>query len=204
MGPIHLNIDPVLIEELLVGTIGTVAATVGVIAAVAVSREARTKGKTIETIGGLPPVLGNRLSMTVGGGGSMWDPLNLHFSLADPAVTLLRIELANPLDKGARTASCVKAAPGLFIAAVEPKVVERWYNANGYWEGETKKLPIGVLFTVGGHAGCRTIWVAMCPIRLEDSGPSDDTSFAWYVEGPCSMPVPTAAPIPSRAGTGRR
>jgi hypothetical protein len=128
----------------------------------------------------------------------------LHFILTDNAVTLLRIELANPLDKRARTARCVKAAPGVFIAAVEPKVVERWYNANGYWKGETKKLPICVLFTVGGHAGCLTIWVAMSPIKLESSGLSADMDFAWFVEGPCSRPLPTPASMYSRTGTERR
>jgi hypothetical protein len=124
MAPIHVNIDPVLVEGLLVGTIGIVAATVGVIAAIAVARQARGS-PTDEADQDLLPVLANRLSMTVGGGGRMCDPLDLHFILTDNAVTLLRIDLANPLDKRARTARCVKAAPGVFIAAVEPKVVER-------------------------------------------------------------------------------
>jgi hypothetical protein len=202
MAPIHVSIDPVVVEALLVGTIGIIAATVGVIAAIAVAHQARSS--PTEADQDLLPVLANRLSMTVGGGGRMCDPLNLHFILTDPAITLLRIELANPLDKGARTAPCMKAAPEVFIAAVEPKVVERWYNANGYWKGETKKLPIRVLFTVGGHAGCRTIWVAMSPIKLESSKLSDDLDFAWFVEGPCSRPLPTPASMPSRTGTERR
>ena len=204
MGPIHVNIDPFLIEGLLVGTIGIVAATVAVIAAVAVSRETRTKGSPIAADPGMPPVLANRLSMTVGGSGRMCDPLNLHFILADPSVTLLQLELANPLDKGAKTVPCMPANPGVFVAAVEPKVVERWYNANGYWEGETKKLPICILFTIGGHAGCRTIWVEICPGRLEASRPPDDASFAWFVVGPCLSPNPRTAPVPRRTGTDRR
>src|SRR3954449_4571460 len=102
MGPIHVSIDPALIEGLLVGTIGIVAATVGAIAAVAVSREARTKRRSLVTAHGLPPVLANRLAMTIGGSARICDPLNLHFFLTDPAVTLLQIELANPLDKGAK------------------------------------------------------------------------------------------------------
>jgi hypothetical protein len=148
MAPIHVSIDPVVLEALLVVTIGIVAVTVGVIASIAVARQAR--GSPPETDQDLLPVLANRLSMTVGGGGRMCDPLNLHFILTDPAITLLRIELANPLDKGAGTAPCVKAAPEVFIAAVEPNVVERWYNPTNIGKGETKKLPIRVLFTVEG------------------------------------------------------
>jgi hypothetical protein len=199
MSPIHVSIAPAVLEGLLLGTIGTVAVTVGVIAAIAVVRQAR--GSSTEADQELLPDLASRLSMTVGGGGRMCDPLNLHFILTDPAVTLLRIELANPLDKGARTAPCVKAAPEVFIAAVESKVVERWYDANGYWEGETKKLPIRLLFTVGAHAGCRTIWVAMRPITLKSSGLSDDLEYAWFVEGPCSRPRRTRASMPSRTDT---
>lgn len=204
MAPIHVNIDPVLIEGVLVGTIGTIAATIYVKAAIAVSREAKAKRSSIETTQELPPDLANRLSMTVVGSGRVCDPLNLHFMLTDPAVTLVRIELANPLDKGAKTASCVKATDELFVATLEPKVVERWYNGNGYWKGETKKLPIAVLFTIGGHAGCRTIWVEMYPGTLGDSQLSGDASFAWFVEGPCEGPGPTAAPISTRTGTDRR
>src|ERR1700739_922377 len=151
MASIHVNIDPGVLEGLLLGMIGIVAATVGVIAAIAVARQAR--GNSTEADPELLPVLANRLSMSVSGGGRMCDPLNLHFILTDPAVSLLSIELANPLDKGARTAPCVKAGPEVFIAAVEPKVVERWYNANGYWKGETKKLPICWVFMSGGGAG---------------------------------------------------
>lgn len=199
MAPLHVSLDSTLLEGLLVGTIGIVAATVGIIAAVAVARQAR--GSPAEPDQELLPVLANRLSMTVGGGGRMCDPLNLHFILTDPAVTLLRIELPNPLDKVTRTAPCMKAAPELFIAAVEPKVAERWYNANGYWKGETKKLPIRVLFTVGAHAGCRTIWVEVSPIKLENS---DDLDFAWLVKGPCSRLLSTPAFMPSRTGSEKR
>lgn len=204
MAPIHLNIDPLLIEGVLVGTIGTIAATICVKAAIAVSREAKAKRSSIETTQELPPDLANRLSMTVGGSCRMGDPLNLHFILADPAVFLLQIDLANPLDKGAKTFSCMQANPSVFVATVEPKVVERWYNANGYWQGETKKLPIAVMFTLGGHAGCRTIWVEMYPGASEDSQLSRDASFSWFVEGPCKGPAPAAAPISTRTGTDRR
>src|SRR6201998_359648 len=202
MASIHVNIDPGVLEGLLLGTIGIVAATVGVIAAIAVARQAR--GNSTEADPELLPVLANRLSMSVSGGGRMCDPLDLHFILTDPAVSLLRIELANPLDKVPRVVPCLKPACGGVVAAWEPKVVERWYNANGYWKGETKKLPIHVLFTVGGHAGCRTIWIAMSPIKLESSGLSDDLDFAWFVEGPCSRPLQTPASMPSRTGTERR
>jgi hypothetical protein len=181
-----------------------IVATVGVIAGLAFSREAKPKGRAGEKATGLPPVPARPLSMTVGGTSRMCDPLNLHFFVSDPAVNLLQIELANPLDKGAKTFPCVKTAPEVFVAAVEPKVVERWYNANGYWEGETKKLPVCLLFTLGGHAGCKTIWVEMCPGRLEDAGPPDDASYAWFVEGPCASPLPQSAPIFRRTGTDRR
>jgi len=36
--------------------------------------------------------------MIVEGRGRMTEPLHLHFTLADPAVALIQIELANPLD----------------------------------------------------------------------------------------------------------
>ena len=204
MAPIHLNIDPVLIEGVLVGTIGTIAATICVKAAIAVSREAKASRTSIQTTQELPPDLANRLSMTVSGSCRMGDPLILHFVLADPAVILLQIDLANPLDKGAKTFSCVQVNPGVFVVTVEPKVVERWYNANGYWQGETKRLPIAVMFTLGGHAGCRTIWAEMYPGTLENSQFSGDASFSWFVEGPCKSPVPTPAPIFTRTGTDRR
>jgi hypothetical protein len=173
--------------------------TVDVIAAIAVARQARASHGEADQE--LLPVLANRLSMIVHGGGRTCAPLSLHFILTDPAIALLRIELTNPLDKGARTAPCVKAAPEVFIAAVEPKVVERWYNANRYWKRETKKLPVRVLFTVGAHAGCRTIWVAVSPIKLERSGLPDDLDFAWFVEGPCSRPLHTPESMPGRTGT---
>jgi len=199
MAPLHFSIDPVVLEGLLVGTIGIVAATVSVIAAIAVARQARAGPDEADQ--DLLPVLANRLSMIVRGGSRRCDPLSLHFILTEPAITLLRIDLTNPLDKRARTAPCVKAAPEVFIAALEPKVVEHWYNANRYWKGETKKLPIRVLFTVGAHAGCQTIWVAVSPIKLARSGLADDLDFAWFVEGPCSRPLHTPESMPGRTGT---
>ena len=82
------------------------------------------------------PVLTLRLSIIVAAQARTSDPLNLRFTLSDPGVTLLQIELANQFNKGAGTAQCVKEAPRIFVATVEPKVVQRWYNANPYWDGE--------------------------------------------------------------------
>ena len=149
----QVSIDPGVLQWLLVATIGIVVAVVGVVAAIEVSRQASGSSTEADWESLLAPA--NRLSMTVGGVGRICDPLNLRFVLADPAVTLLRIELPNPLDRGARIAPCVKAeaTPKIFMAAVEPKVIERWYNANAYWEGETKKLPIRVFLELVAGQG---------------------------------------------------
>jgi hypothetical protein len=196
MALMPVNIDPGVAEGLLVGTIGIVAAVVAVIAAIMVARQAR--GGSAEEDQELLSVMASRLSMTVSGGGRMSDPLNLQFVFTDPAITLFQIELSSPLDKRLRTAPCVKAAPGIFNAAVEPRVVERWYNANGYWEGETKKLPIRVLFEFGGQAAQRTIWVTMSPVKSQRPGLPNDMDFTWLVEGPCSRSLPAIASVPRR------
>jgi hypothetical protein len=131
------------------------------------------------------------------------DPLNLRFTVPDPAVTLLRIELANQLDKRAGTAQCVKEAPRVFVATVEPKVVQRWYNANPYWDGETKQLPIRVSFITNGQAGCQTVWAVMSARTMPSSGLPDVSDFEWFLKGPCSKAHPTLAPISSRTRTER-
>jgi hypothetical protein len=185
----QVSIDPVFVEVLLVGTIGAIAALVGAIAVLRAVQDARSSPTKAEQ--GLVPVLAERLAMIVAAQDRMSDPLHLHFTLTGPAVTLLRIELANQLDKATRTAQCVKEAPGIFVTSVEPKVVQRWYNANPYWDGETKKLPIRVFFITHGQAACRTIWVKMSPRTMPDSGLADVSDFEWFLQGPCSRVLPT-------------
>ena len=105
-------------------------------------------------------------------------PLHLRFTLSDPTITLLRIEIANQLDKRAECAQCVKEGTGVFLTTADPKVVQRWYNANPYWDGETKQLPIRACFTTNGSAICRTIWVRMRPQMIASSGVPDVNDFA--------------------------
>ena len=201
MALIQVSIDPVVVEALLLGTIGTIAVVVGAIALIKASPQAR--GSPTKAEREILPALAERLSMTVAAQGRMGEPLILCFTLSDPAVTLLRIEIANQLDNGAGTAKCVEAAPKIFLAELEPKVVQRWYNANPYWDGETKQLPMQVFFKSSQRAACRTIWVTMCPRRYQVQGPYVD-DFAWYVEGPCSRAIPKLAQMPSRTRTESR
>lgn len=93
--------------------------------------------------------------------------------------------------------------PRIFLAEVEPKVIQRWYNANPYWNGETKQLPIQVFFLTDGEAACRTIWVTMCPRTIRRSGPSDVGDSAWFLEGPCLIANPRLARMFSRTGADR-
>jgi hypothetical protein len=183
MGLMQDSIDLGAIGGLLVAAIGIVAATIGVIAAAKATHDAR--GSPARTDREILPVLAERLSMNVSAQGKMNEPLVLRFTLDEPAITLLRIEVANQLDHGAGTAQCVEAAPRVFVAAVEPKVVQRWYNANPYWDGETKLLPICVFFRAEGQAACRTIWVKVNPGKLPSSGRADASNFAWFLNGRC-------------------
>jgi hypothetical protein len=180
---IQVIIEPVVIEELLLGTICGLAA---VVASLALLRSSpKIESSPNEEDSEIPAALSERLSMTVRAQGRMSEPLILCFTLLDPAVTLLRIEIANQLDKGVRAAQCVEASPETFLAELEPRVVQRWYNGNPYWDGETKRLPIRVFCHARAEAVCKTIWVAMCPQKKPGSGFLDDTDFAWFLEGPC-------------------
>ena len=191
---IQVSIDPVVVEEIVIGTIGAIASVVGAILVIKSSpkdRDGPSKAGQRSV-----SVLAKRLSMIVAAQDRMTDPLNLHFTLSDPAITLLRIEIANQLDKGSGNSPCVREAPRTFVAKVEPKVVLRWYNANPYWDGETKQLPIRVSFLANGLAGSRTIWVRMSPRLMSGSRSHDDSDFAWFLEGPCSRALPSLARMP--------
>jgi hypothetical protein len=202
MALIQVSIDPVVVEALLLGSIATIAVVVGAIALMKAAPQAI--GSPTNTEQEILPVLAERLSMTVAARGRMSDPLILSFTLSDPAVTLLRMEIANQLDNGAGTAECVEAAPKIFLAEVEPEVVQRWYNANPYWDGETKQLPIQVFFISGQRAACRTIWVTMCPRKIPSSGLPYVSDFVWFLEGPCSRAIPKLAQMPSRTRSESR
>jgi len=178
----HFSFDPVLLIG-IVSIIGAIAIVVGVTVAMEAVSRVRNPNPTDKEIF-LPQPM--RLSLVVGARGRMSEPLQLCFTVADPDVTLIRIELTNQLDKGARVAECIKTAPKVFVAEVEPKIVQRWYNASPYWNGETKQLPIQVFFTTEGRAASRTIWVRMSPVNLPGRGLlADVTDLAWVVEGPC-------------------
>ena len=194
---IQVSIDPVVIEELLIGTIGAVASVVGAIAVLKAAPQASdspTAGREKTS-----SVAARRLSMSVAAQARTSDPLNLRFTLPDPHITLLRIELANQLDKRVGTALCIKEAPQRFVATVEPKVVQRWYNANSYWDGETKQLPIRVSFIANGQAGWQTIWAAMSPRIMPGSSLSDAHDFGWFLKGPCSRAHSGLALVPDRS-----
>ena len=197
----QVSVDPVVVEEILIGTIGAIAALVGAIAVMKAALPA--KGTITRSEERMHSVGAGRLSMIVAAQDRTSDPLNLRFTVPDPAVTLLRIELANQLDKRAGTAQCVKEAPRVFVATVEPKVVQRWYNANPYWDGETKQLPIRVSFITNGQAGCQTVWAAMSARTMPSSGLPDVSDFEWFLKGPCSKAHPTLAPISSQTRTER-
>jgi len=171
------------VSTLLVGMIGTFAVVAGSVTAAKFARRTRVRlasaGKRTHSF------LGERLPMIVAAQNKMSDRLILRFTLSDPAVTLFRIELANQLDKTVGIAECLNLHPKSFVAAVEPKVAQHWYNANRYWNGETKQLPMRVFMGDGGHAACHTIWVMMSPVTPPDSGPTDVDDFTWLVDGPC-------------------
>jgi len=195
----HFSLDTIAVVG-LAGVIGAVAIVVGATASMEAVSQTKSRRPTADEE--LLQVQPMRLSLIVEGQGRMSEPLRLRFTLADPAVTMIQIELANQLDREARSAQCVKTAPKIFVAEVEPKVVQRWYNANPYWDGQTKRLPICVFFTGHGQAGCRTIWITMSPVNMASRGLlSDVMDFAWYVEGPCRRTIPTQVPKPSRTGT---
>jgi hypothetical protein len=202
MALIQVSVDPVVVTEILLGTIGAIAALVGAVLVLTAPGQARGAPERAEQ--GTISVLARRLSMIVAAQDRTSDPLTLRFTLTDASVTLIRIEIANQLDKGAGTAKCVEEAPKIFTAKVEPKVVQRWYNANPYWDGETKQLPIRVSFIANGQAASRTIWVRMSPRRLSGSGPRGDSDFAWFLEGPYSRALPTPAQMPGRTRAERR
>ena len=118
----HFSFDSVVLVG-LVGIIGAVAIVIGATAAIEAISHARSPVPTAgEELLLVQPM---RLSIIVDAQGRMSEPLPLRFTLADPAVTLIQIELANQLDREARTAQCVKTSPKVFVAEVEPKVVQR-------------------------------------------------------------------------------
>jgi len=123
--------------------------------------------------------------MIVGAQNRMNEDLIFQFTLTEPDIILLRIELANQLEKTVGDAECLSVDPMIFVAAVEPKVVQHWYNANRYWDGETKRLPMRVFFCAGGQATCRTVWVMMSPSRAPTAGPIDLDDSSWLLDGPC-------------------
>jgi len=91
----HFSLDPVILLG-LVSIIGAVAIVVGATAVMeAVSQTRGNLPTADEALLSVQPI---RLSMIVEGRGRMTEPLHLHFTLADPAVALIQIELANPLD----------------------------------------------------------------------------------------------------------
>ena len=174
------NLDTV--SPLLVGMIGTFAVVAGSMSAVGFVRRSRVHLARARK--GTFSVLDERPSMIFDAQNKMSEYLILRFTLADPAITLFRIELANQLDKATGTFECVRIDPRIFVASADPKVVQRWYNANRYWNGETKQLPIRVFLKSGGQATCQTIWVMMSP-SAPHSGPVDVDNFTWLLDGPC-------------------
>ncbi len=199
---LQLSIDPILLEEILLGSLGAIASLIGAIAVMRAVSQAR--GNPTQAEQGLALVPSGRLSIVVAAQDNASDPLNLRFTLHDPDATLLRIELLNQLDKRAGAAQCVKKDPGVFVATVDPKIVQRWYNANAYWEGETKQLPIRVFFITKGRAGCQTIWAMMSPRTMRNSGLPDESDFVWFLKGPCSRTHSPLTLMPSRTRTGGR
>jgi len=174
--------DPNTLSALLVGTVGTLAIVAGSIAA-HVTRRANVRPAKAGK--GAHSVLAAHPSMTVHAQNKMNEHLILVFKVSDPAITLFRVQLDNQLDQMVGPIQCLKIDPQIFVAAAEPKVVQRWYNANPYWNGETKRLPIRVFMGDGGHAACRTIWVMMSPGAPAGSGPTDVENFTWLLDGPC-------------------
>ena len=199
MALIGVSIDPARVGELILGAIGTIAAMVGAIAAIQATL--RAKSIPAEADQGSLPTRAKGPPMTVVAQGRISEPLILRFTLVDTGVTLLRIEVANQLDQGVRTAQCVEAAPRIFIAELEARTVQRWYNGNAYFDGETKQLPIQVFLRSNGHAECRTIWVAMSPRTISNPGLLEVSDPIWFLEGPCQRATPKLAHMPSRTGT---
>jgi hypothetical protein len=199
---LQVRIDSGLFEEVLLSTIGTIAVLVAVTVIKAVLR-ADTDAKQEAAEDEADPVLASRLSMRVTAQDRTSDPLNLRFTLTDPAATLLGIEISNQLDKGASSADCVQVGPGTFVAIVEAKAVQRWYNASPYWDGETRQLPIRVFLITNGRAVSETVWVRMGQHAMTDSELYDGSDFSWFLEGPYfrSLPTPPRMPIQTQRAT---
>lgn len=167
--------------EFIVGGIGVFAALIGVIAVIKAAIQSNPSTNAAEEP--LPGLTG-RLTMIVAGRSRANVPMNLRFTFSDPAVKLFRIEIANQLNRKIECALCVQEAPRVYVAKVEPMVVQSWYNGNPYWDGETKQLPIRVSFVANGLAECRTIWVKMRPQAIAGTEVPDASDFAWFLEGP--------------------
>jgi len=177
------SIDLNSISALLAGTVGTLAVMAGSIAAATASSHSHIH--SAKAMKRSHSFLVERVFITVDAHNKISEQLILRFKIADPDITLFRIELATQLDKAPGIIDCVKVDAQTFVAAAEPKLVQRWYNANRYWNGETKQLPIRVFLRSGSQAVCRTIWVMMSPSSPQGSDPADVGDFIWLLEGPC-------------------
>jgi hypothetical protein len=192
---IQTSIDPIVVGEMLLGMVSAIAI---VVAGIAVMRAAAPQANSLPVSADqeIETFLASRLSMNVSARERACDPLSLRFQFSDPNVTLLRIEIPNLVDKGAGAAKCAEASPGIFVAVVEPKVVQHWYNANPTWDGEMKLLPIRVFYLANGLAACRTVWVKMSPLAMPGSERPNEGNFAWSIEGPCARAIPEFAQMP--------
>ena len=152
-----LDLDTV--STLLIGMVGTFVIVAGSMSAARFAR--RTRVRLARASKKTQPPTTERPPMIVNAQNRMNEHLVLRFKSGDPAITLFGIALDNQLDNAIETIDCVNVDPQIFVATVESKVVQRWYNANRYWNGETKQLPIRVFMGDGEHAACHTIWVMM-------------------------------------------
>jgi hypothetical protein len=195
MTVIQVSIDPIVVGEMLLGTVSAIAI---VVAGISVMKAAAPQVNSLPASADqeIESFLASRLSMNVSAQDRTGDPLRLRFKFSDPNVALLRIEIADLVDNGARAAQCVEASPGIFVASVEPELLLHWYNANPSWDGETKLLPIRVFYLAKGLAACRTVWVTMSPLAMPGSERPNEGDFAWSIEGPYAKAIPELAQVP--------
>ena len=114
-----------------------------------------------------------KVSISVKASGFSTDPLELRFTLKDPGVKLLRIDLINRLDTPTGSADCIQVEPLIFSTTIDPQIAGAWFQAGDFHGSvDNRLLRVRAILEIEGAQTHRALSVIMSQDSRPRSSPN--------------------------------
>jgi len=127
----------------------------------------------------------SRVSITARGDPNYGEPLRITFTLKEPNISLVYIELLNESGELFGSSACVNEAPNAFATSLEQDIARRWFNGGTQertWD--VRRLVLRATLLIGERQTHRELVVYLTSVPMRQPG-GPGLAYVLKLSGDC-------------------